>query len=59
MQFFAEVELLEIGEVPTSVVSGIFEKAETNSMRDCQSAEGGQSCILVCSAFAVPLLFEN
>lgn len=47
------------GGVLRAAGAGSLEKAKANSMRDCQSAEGGQSCILLYSACAVPEFFEN
>lgn len=47
------------GGVLRAAGAGSLEKAKANALRDCQSAEGGQTWILVYSACAVPELFDN
>lgn len=47
------------GGVLRAAGAGGLEKAKANALRDCQSAEGGQTCILVYSACAVPEFFDS
>lgn len=47
------------GGVLRAAGAGGLEKAKANALRDCQSAEDGQTCILVYSACAVPEVFDN